>query len=392
MEKRNFRGGNTSLALKLHNIVTFDQTLKLSLLRRYLQSNSKWTLFPKAFELDEAFLYGPDYLDRIIEMTSNKFWKDVIRSLQMLWRSEAVKDKEVILNTPLWLNSNFEIPLKRDWLKRGINSIADFLGIMKVPLTMEEFTCKYGVKTNFLEYSRIVFRIKKFLEWRDIPLFCETLPRNSTINILVNLDVKGCSRLYSKIKDSNDQVLHNIATKWHDKTNIEIESYSLGRSFAKHHRFYNDTCLKYIQFCTLHYRFFTNDRLFIMGIKNSNLCGMCQTEEDSIEHMLLFCEVSRHLWTEVQDWIIEIGMVDYHLSNNRIIEGDLENALSVNSFILLTKKVIYNAVKRERKPHLLNVKYEVKSFYYQEKYRQYIKGNRTRFEKQYNLLINLYDN
>ena len=204
--------------------------------------------------------------------------------------------------------------------------------------------------------------------------------------------MKECSRLYSKIKDSNDHVLHNIATKWHDKTNIEIESYSLGRSFTKHHRYYNDTYLKYIQFRTLHYRFFTNDRLFTMGIKNSNLCGMCQMEEDSIEHMLLFCEVSQHLWTAVQDWIIEIGMVDYHLSNNRIIEGDLENALAVNSIILLTKKVIYNAMKRERKPHLPNVKYEVKSFYYQEKYKQYIKGNRTRFEKQYNLLINLYDN
>ena len=373
--------------LKLHNIVTFDQTLKLSWLRRYLQSNSKWTLFPKAFELEEAFIFGPDYLDRIIEMTSNKFWKDVIRSLQMLWKSEAV-----ILNTPLWLNSNFEMPIKRDWLKKGINSIADFLGIMKVPLTIEEFTCKYGVKTNFLEYSRIVFKIKKFLEWRDIALFCETLPRNSTINILVNLNAKGCSRLYSKIKDSNDQVLDNIATKWHNKTNIELESYSLGHSFAKHHRFYNDTYLKYIQFRTLHYRFYTNDKLFVMGIKDSNVCGMCQTEEDSIEHMLLFCEAFRHLWTEMQDWIIELGMVDYHLSNNRTIEGDLENALSVNSIILLTKKVIYNAMKKERKPHLLNVKHEVKSFCYQEKYRQYIKGNRTRFEKQYNLLVDLYDN
>ena len=377
--------------LKLQNISIFDQTLKLSWLRRYLQSSSKWTLFPNSFELDEAFLYGPDYLDRIIEMTSNKFWIDVIRSLQMLWRSEAVKDKEVILNTPLWLNSSFEIQLKRDWLNKGINSIADFLGVMKVPLSMEEFTTKYGVKTNFLEYNKIVLRIKKFLEWMDKPLYCETLPRNSTINILVNLNKKGCSRLYSKIKDSNDHILHNIATKWYDKTNLLIDSHSLGRSFSLHHRHYNDTYLRYIQFRTLHYRFFTNDRLFKMGIKKSNLCGMCQREVDSVDHMLLFCEESQHLWTEVQEWIIELGMVHYILSNNRIIEGDLENTIAVNSIILLTKKVIYNAMKKERKPHILNVKHEVKSFYYQEKYKQYIKGHRIRFEKQYNILSNIYD-
>ena len=67
--------------------------------------------------------------------------------------------------------------------------------------------------------------------------------------------------------------------------------------------------------------------------------------------------------------IIELGMEHYILSNNRIIEGDLENTLAVNSIILLTKKVIYNAMKKERKPHTLNVKHEVKSFYYQEKYK-----------------------
>ena len=40
---------------------------------------------------------------------------------------------------------------------------------------------------------------------------------------------------------------------------------------------------------------------------------------------------------------------------------------------------------------MLSVKNEVKAFYYPEKYRQYIKGNRNKFEKQYNLLVNLYD-
>ena len=43
--------------------------------------------------------------------------------------------------------------------------------------------------------------------------------------------------------------------------------------------------------------------------------------------------------------------------------------IAINCIILLTKKVIYNSIKKERKPHFLNVRYEVKSFYYQEKYR-----------------------
>ena len=145
--------------LKLHNISLFDQTLKLSWLRRYLTSKGKWTVIPSHFELSDAFKFGLLYLDRIIETTSNKFWVDVIKSTQMLWQSNAIYDREVICNTPLWLHDSFKIPIKREWLDRGINSIADFLGPTKVTLTMDQFVEYHGVKTNFLENNNICFKI-----------------------------------------------------------------------------------------------------------------------------------------------------------------------------------------------------------------------------------------
>ena len=119
---------------------------------------------------------------------------------------------------------------------------------------------------------------------------------------------------------------------------------------------------------------------------------MCKTEVDSIEHMLLECQHSISLWENVSTWIRELGMQDYNLTASRIIIGDLENAIAINSIILHTKKVIYNAKKKEQKPSIINVKHEVKIFYYQEKYRQYIKGRRVQFDKQYNLLNMYYDN
>ena len=65
--------------------------------------------------------------------------------------------------------------------------------------------------------------------------------------------------------------------------------------FQHHHLKYKDTYLKYTQFLTLHHRFYTNDKLFKMGIKNSNLRGFCLKETDSVKHMLLQCEISRGL-------------------------------------------------------------------------------------------------
>ena len=83
-------------------------------------------------------------------------------------------------------------------------------------------------------------------------------------------------------------------------------------------------------------------------------------------------------------------MPNYNLPDSKIILGDLENAVCINSIILLTKKVIYNAMKKEHKPHIAQVKNEVKRLYYEDKYRQYIQGKGRLFDKQYNLLNNFY--
>ena len=199
----------------------------------------------------------------------------------------------------------------------------------------------------FLEYNNICSRIKKFLEWKDVPLRFEELPRNSTMNMLVKLNTKGCSRLYSKIKDSNSHVLDTLVEKWSVDSDIDTDSISMSRSFHKHHTKYKDTYLKYLQFRTLHHRFFTNDKLFTMGITQSNLCSMCKTETDSIERMLLECQYSRTLWDNISIGIRELGIVDYNLTSTRIIIGDLDNALAINSIILHTKKVIMRRKKNK---------------------------------------------
>ena len=77
-------------------------------------------------------------------------------------------------------------------------------------------------------------------------------------------------------------------------------------------------------------------------IKSSNLiCGFCNKESGSMQHMILNCEVSKHLRSEVNDWIVELGMLDYDLSHMKFIVGDVENALVIRNVILITKKVIY---------------------------------------------------
>ena len=84
------------------------------------------------------------------------------------------------------------------------------------------------------------------------------------------------------------------------------------------------------------------------------------------------------------------GMESYHLSDAKIILGDLENASSINTNILLTKQIMYNSMKTEEKPNIINVKNDVKNFYFQEKYTHYIRGKGKLFDKQYLLLSYIY--
>ena len=49
-------------------------------------------------------------------------------------------------------------------------------------------------------------------------------------------------------------------------------------------------------------------------------------------------------------------------------------------------------MKEAKIPHVLMVKNETKNFYYQEKYRLYMKGKKSEFDKKYSLLQTIYEN
>ena len=376
--------------LKLPNLSLFDKSLKLGWLKRYLRSTGKWTIYPNDFELWEIFTYGPDIIVKLLELTSNKFWQDVLLSLEFFWKSDAKLNKDFIKNTPIWLNPDFSIPINKNWFKHGVSTISDFLGDRNVILPMDDFMARFNVKTNFLDYNYVTTKIKRYIEWQELPLYEEEFPKNSSLNVFLNLTFKGVSGIYRRMKDSHTHILDNAVDIWTSKLEVDIESFCLSKSFHFHHLHYKDTYLKYIQFRTLHHRFYTNEKLYKMGIKRSDKCSFCLESIDSVEHMLIQCPIIRNLWGCVRDWIEELGMQNYNITDSKIIIGDTENALCINSIILLTKKVIYGAMKKEQKPHISHVKNEVKKFYYEDKYCHYIQGKGRYFDKQNNLLNIFY--
>ena len=140
-------------------------------------------------------------------------------------------------------------------------------------------------------------------------------PVNSYLNVVLSLDKKGVFNIYKIMLGKNNTILVETSDKWNGKMNRSISSFAIGRSFKKISTI-DDTYLRYIQFRTLHRRFYTNNILQKIGIKDSELCSLCKTEKYSNEHMLILCEVSNLIWTQVQSWIQDIGIDEYTISDD----------------------------------------------------------------------------
>ena len=162
--------------------------------KRFLKSESKWTIFPRDMELEKAFSFGPDYLERTEETSLNPFWLVVISSLQTLQ------------STPLWFNQN---------LKLLLNPIFHTQGSMVLGDVMDG-------NFNFLPLDEIQFHKK--------PLSSEALLRNSSLNLLLNFRVCTCN-LHKMLLVSKKNILEEICDEWRDKCGLVLETQNVSRSF-----------------------------------------------------------------------------------------------------------------------------------------------------------------
>ena len=204
------------------------------------------------------------------------------------------------------------------------------------------------------------------------------------------MDTKGVSNIYKLLKGKNTSVLENATNKWNEKIDFQLDVFSVKKSFSNIKKF-DDVYLRYIQFRTLHRRFFTNNILFKMKQKASILCDFCKDETDSNEHMFLNCVTIRQLWREVENWISQIGVVDYIINEERIILGELKKSHWLNSIILITKKIIFTSKLNLTIPSILCIKAEVKNMFEYEKLKFILIDRHDLLEKRWGMMLEYFE-
>ena len=133
-------------------------------------------------------------------------------------------------------------------------------------------------------------------------------------NTQLRTNKSGVSNIYRVMLGKNNNILDEISEKWKEKADLDLTTFLLSKSFRFISKI-DDIYLRYIQYRTLHRRFYTNNVLCKIGIKDTEQCNLCKNERDSNEHMLIYCNISNLLWKDTEKWIRNIGLEEYDLTS-----------------------------------------------------------------------------
>ena len=110
-----------------------------------------------------------------------------------------------------------------------------------------------------------------------------------------------------------------------------------------------ETKLREFQFKILNRIVFTNEKLFRFGMAKSDKFAFCQTEVESIEHLLFSCKISSVFWKHVLSWLRDNNIIVESLKAEDIIIGkfDVGDDFLLESYFIAWE-VLYLFTKRSK--------------------------------------------
>ena len=223
--------------LQLHNLKRFSLSLKTTWLRRLVVSDSGWTTFALAHEIDKCWLYGDNYLEKKKNSIKNVFWKEVAQSMYDLRKIMKPTSDRDYLTWPIWDDKVIRLPETKKFKMCGVNVVADLLKSTWEILSKETIEQTRNININFLEYMAIKQSWKCFIK----------NARKDRLNVgpyrpyMLNLTFsqkKGCQDIYRKTGQYGEKLLNEISLMW-DTLNVDGEEIKQSISlFKKTHKKY----------------------------------------------------------------------------------------------------------------------------------------------------------
>jgi hypothetical protein len=384
------------------DIRSYINALKATWIRRLIKAdNLEWVnVFYNLSTINHILdLEGgsPDILELFkLSGKPNYFWKDVFHAWSEVVKCNPPKSSSDFLKSSLWYNNNIRLNNKtlyyRHWVKNGVNLVNDLMGDDCNFLSLDEFRTKYGIRTNFLEYSVILKCVNNscncVLENNNVCMQRPFTPFNFD---LLLLDKKGSRRLYD-VLTSSKKVLRKFVDKWESKLNIGYNFKQWSTVFLIPFKCTLDTKLRWFQFRLTHRILGTNYFLEKIGKKDSNLCTFCKNSEETILHIFCECPIILTLWINVVKWIKEKLNLNLRMDKEMQLFGILNYSMNaLNIILLLCRYYIYKTKMKEGVPLIHLFKKDVKSYFSLEKYIFTKNANIIKFDRKWGSYSSLCD-
>ena len=346
----------TEGGLGMLDVCSKDIAMKCNWVKRLNDnSNCYWKVFARHYipNADKLFWTGNlKVSDGIILMTHNSiFWRNIVRAW-CIYNYSIPNSIEDILNQQIWYNSFILVggcPIYSKALHRkGILLIKDIVGQDGYLMTTQEIMVKYDLNNRFwILINSIVSAVPQ--AWKTtLSTQIHQIDRNY---IYLNkfqraiTNEKTSKFIYHYLIDSKSKSFSDkIIEKWDTdiRQGIGINRNYLSDCFSliikstispKHRAF---------QFRLLHRILVTNKMLNDWKIIDSNLCSFCNSEIETIYHMLWDCTIVRELWVRLFYWLTQITDTNILFNSKDILLGiPDENLMVYNTIFTITKHYIY---------------------------------------------------
>ena len=277
----------------------FDESLKISWLRRVQESQSPWVkIAKKAYPfLFNIFDFGDKYVEIIPTNFLNEFWTNVITYYYSFYSNYKLKSINELDNVSFLYNSKIKVdkkPIQNKVLEnKGIHKIKNLKQGAKF-ITYQQFNTLYETNINFLQYMSIVNSVKNYCNNFK---YLENLNpvENHPVQDFIMKNKKGFSKIYHSVTTKEEEATGYLRWKKHTKiSNLEWQ-----QLFKKLKTTTNDTKLGWFQYQILHFILTTNRSVSKFIVGQDHLCTFCNYESETIIHLFWDCPKTNFFWSEL---------------------------------------------------------------------------------------------
>ena len=325
--------------LNMINVYDFIAQLKIQTIRKLFDNSDMKKITLSMYPgLNKLNVMGNEYVNVIINTIKNPFWKDVLIHVKKFLSSCKPSNFNEFINERLFYNQSIKIDNHTvcydNWVTNEVthihNMIKELANGETQFMSYLEFVVKYPtVRSNFLQYHGLIESLKDYMKQLNIKFENEINVQGPVGWQLILKSPK--QTLKEKIKGETQK--HLSAIKWESK----FDNLIWKTIYYKCFKTTSDTKLKWFQFRLLFRILPTSRYLKIMKIKESDICGFCNENEETLEHLFFDCRVIKQFWHIVTDEFVKKlpHASSLTLSKELILFGTKSNTYTDRPFDLM---------------------------------------------------------